>query len=80
MNKHVDWSKWDSREIIFDNRRGECRNCGHGEYWHLENRPSCKYKDYECKAQQISVLEVLVPRKKIVSIMCPCIRYIYIWG
>ena len=78
MSKNrFDWSKWDTREIPFDPKRGECHNCEHGEYWHLQEKPACSYRIDEAKAEwRGHTAELLVPREKASTIVCPCIHYI----
>lgn len=73
----IDWTKWDSREITFKSTRGECRNCTHGEFWHVKNGPSCNYNNWdEAKCVPPGYMsDILVPRVQSIG-LCPCLRYI----
>jgi hypothetical protein len=75
----IDWNKWDSKQINFRSDRGECRTCGHGEYWHSFQRPACTYNfavNIKLVYKSDDMGDILIPRDPGTNGLCPCLRYI----
>lgn len=78
---NFNWLDWEEKILPpFNEDRGMCRTCKHGEYWHLKESPSCDYRFPDCKIsapiQDISYIrEILVPRVNKFPI-CSCLEYV----